>query len=286
MSRWSERERAADRGRRIGFVPTMGCLHEGHLALVRAARRRCDRLVVSIFVNPTQFGPGEDYRTYPRSLARDRRLLRAEGVDVLFAPARAAMYRPGHSTFVDVTGLTGTLCGRHRPGHFRGVATVVAKLFAIVRPHVAVFGRKDAQQALVIERMTRDLDLDVRVVVVPTVREPDGLAMSSRNRRLTAAQRREAPVLYAALEHCRRRVRAGERSVARLRREMIDMIGCVRRARLQYLEFVDAATLRPVRRIEGRVLVAVAAHFGRVRLIDNVLVSGQNRVTRSMNAKE
>jgi pantoate--beta-alanine ligase len=270
MSRWSESARQAGR---IGFVPTMGCLHAGHLALVRAARRRCDKVVVSVFVNPMQFGPSEDFRRYPRTPARDRRLLQAEGVDVLFAPRPGGMYPEGFSTFVEVTGLTDGLCSRWRPGHFRGVTTIVAKLFAVVRPHVAVFGQKDAQQAQAIRRMARDLDLGVRVVVIPTVRESDGLALSSRNRYLSSSERLQAPVLFEALTLCRRQVADGERSVARLRRKMLALIGRAKLARVQYLEFVDADRLEPVRRVDGRVLVALAVHFGGTRLIDNVLLN-------------
>ena len=276
MRRWSDATRP---GERVGFVPTMGSLHEGHLALVRAARRQCDRVVVSIFVNPTQFGPTEDFAGYPREPADDRRLLRQEGVDVVFMPGETVMYPPDFATSVEVTGLTGVMCGRYRPEHFSGVTTVVAKLFAIVRPDRAYFGSKDAQQLIVIRRMARDLDFGVRIVAVPTVREPDGLAMSSRNRYLTPEERAEAPVLYQALRFCRQQVMDGEQSVVRLRRRMLDFIRRNSRARVQYLEFVDAERLEPVRQVQGRVLVAIAAWFGNARLIDNTLISGQNRVT-------
>ncbi|MFO7675061.1 MAG: pantoate--beta-alanine ligase [bacterium] len=275
MRRWSERARVSGR---VGLVPTMGCLHEGHLALVRAARRRCDRLVVSVFVNPLQFGPAEDFHRYPRTPASDLRLLRGEGVDVVFAPAVGEIYPEGHSTFVEVAGLADGLCGRHRPGHFRGVTTVVATLFNVVRPHLAVFGQKDAQQAAIIRRMARDLGFGVRILVVPTVRERDGLAMSSRNRYLTPAERRAAPALFAALELCRQEVAAGERSVVRLRRRMLAALSRECRVRVQYLEFVDPERLAPVRRVEGRVLVALAAFLGKTRLIDNALISGDNAV--------
>ena len=263
--------RLRSRGR-LGFVPTMGCLHEGHLALVRAARRRCASVVVSVFVNPTQFGPGEDLARYPRDFARDRRLLRAEGVDVVFGPDAGEMYRPGHATRVDVERLTRGLCGRYRPGHFRGVATVVAKLLNIVRPDVAVFGQKDAQQAAVIRQMVRDLDFDVRIVVTPTVREPDGLAMSSRNGYLTPEERRQAPVLYRSLLLARGLVRQGERDAGRLRRAVRAAIRRGSDARVQYVELVDTAGLQPVRRVAGDVLLAVAVRFGRTRLIDNIIL--------------
>lgn len=274
MRRWSE---AARRTGRVGLVPTMGSLHEGHLALVRATRRYCDRVVVSIFVNPLQFGPAEDYRRYPRDSARDRKLLSAEGVDVVFMPSPAEMYPEGYVTFVEVAGLGDVLCARHRPGHFRGVTTVVAKLLAIVQPQVAAFGQKDAQQAFAIRRMVRDLGFGIRILVVPTVREPDGLAMSSRNRYLSPAERDEASALFRALDLCRRQAEAGERSVARLRRLMLEHLSRQSRARVQYLEFVDPERLRPVRQVRGTVLVAVAAFLGRTRLIDNVLIRSKNR---------
>ncbi len=271
MRRTAERLRSEGR---VGFVPTMGCLHEGHLSLVRVARRRCDRVVVSVFVNPTQFGPGEDFARYPRDFARDRRLLGAEGVDAVYYPRAEEMYPPDFASHVAVERLTRGLCGRFRPGHFRGVTTVVAKLLNVVNPHVAVFGQKDAQQAFVIRRMVRDLDFGVRVVVAPTVREPDGLAMSSRNAYLTPARRREAPVLYRALRLARRLVREGTRETAPVRRRIRRLIERESSARIQYVETVETAGLRPVRRFEGEVLIALAACFGRTRLIDNTIVRG------------
>ncbi len=268
-------QRLADRLRseaRVGFVPTMGFLHEGHLSLVRVARRRSDAVVVSVFVNPTQFGPDEDLEAYPRDSGRDRRLLGQEGVDVVFSPDAKAMYPDGFATSVQVERLTRGLCGRTRPGHFRGVTTVVAKLLNIVKPNVAVFGQKDAQQALVIRRMVRDLDFDTTIVIAPTVREPDGLAMSSRNSYLTPEQRSQAPVLYRSLRQARRMVRDGERDAARVKLAMRRLIRRESGSRIDYIEVVDTDELHPVRRIRGRVLVAVAVYLGQARLIDNIIL--------------
>ncbi len=267
--------RLADRLRvsgRVGFVPTMGCLHEGHLSLVRIARRNADHVVVSLFVNPMQFGAGEDLARYPRDIARDRRLLRREGVDVLFHPAGSGMYPEGYCTGVEVERLSTGLCGESRPGHFRGVTTVVAKLFNIVRPRVAVFGQKDAQQAFIIRRMVRDLDFDVEIVVGPTVREADGLAMSSRNAFLTPKQREQAPVLYQSLQLARQLVRSGETSAARVRSRMRRLLRTRPGVRVQYVALVDTGELKPVKVVLGEVLIAVAAFLGRTRLIDNVIV--------------
>jgi pantoate--beta-alanine ligase len=257
---------------RIGLVPTMGSLHEGHLALVRFARRHCDSVVVSVFVNPLQFGPTEDFGRYPRDFRRDRALLAAAGVDVVFHPDVKAMYPAGFATSVEVERLSRGLCGRSRPGHFRGVVTVVSKLFNIVRPDVAVFGQKDAQQAFIIRRMARDLGYDLRVFVVPTVREPDGLALSSRNVYLTPAQRSDAPVLHRSLALARRMVRNGERSAARIRAAMRGMIVRESGGRVDYVEIVDTSDLAPVRIVRGEALIALAVFFGRTRLIDNLIV--------------
>jgi pantoate--beta-alanine ligase len=269
MQRLAGRLRCAGR---VGFVPTMGFLHEGHLSLVRTARKRSDAVVVSVFVNPIQFGPGEDLEAYPRDFSRDRRLLRQEGVDVLFCPDAKAMYPDGFATSVQVERLTTGLCGGTRPGHFSGVTTVVAKLFNIVRPNVAVFGQKDAQQALVIRRMARELDFDTRIVIAPTVREPDGLAMSSRNSYLTPEQRSQAPVLYRSLRLARRLVRDGERDASKIKLAVRRMIRRESGSRIDYVEMVDCGELQPVRRIKGRVLVAVAVYLGRARLIDNIIL--------------
>ena len=263
-------ERWRRTGARVGLVPTMGALHAGHLALVAAARRASDRVVVSVFVNPSQFGPREDFSRYPRTPAADARLLRRAGVEALFMPAVAAMDPPGGATVVEVGGpLTRGLCAPFRPGHFRGVATVVARLFAIIRPHAAWFGRKDAQQAAVLGRMVRDLHFGIAVHTVPTVREPDGLARSSRNRLLTPAQRAAAPVLHEALALAAATVRGGARTRGAVLGPARRLLARIPGLRVQYLDLVDAATLAPVSRPAGRLLLAAAIHLGRTRLIDN-----------------
>ena len=256
----------------LGLVPTMGGLHDGHLDLVRIARRRCRRVVVSIFVNQVQFGPGEDFVRYPRDLRRDCRLLESIGADVVFAPGARQMYPAGYATYVDVERLTGHLCGASRPGHFRGVATVVVKLLNVVQPDIAVFGRKDAQQALIIRRMVRDLNVPVRLITVPTRREEDGLAMSSRNVHLAAAERAAAPALHQSLLLARRLVAGGERNPATIRGAMRRYISSRTTGCVDYIEIVDTAELAPVKILEGTVLIALAVQFGKTRLIDNVTV--------------
>jgi pantoate--beta-alanine ligase len=265
--------RAARRaGKRLGFVPTMGALHEGHLSLVRAARASSDVVAASIFVNPAQFGPNEDLAKYPRSFERDRELLEREGVELLFAPAVEEMYPAGAVTWVTVEELSGKLDGRSRPGHFRGVATVVAKLFHVVEPDAAFFGQKDAAQVAIIRRMVRDLNLAVEIVVCPIVREADGLAMSSRNAYLDSRQRQRALVLHRSLLRVQGLAEAGERDAAKLLaagREEFDGENSVR---LDYFEIVDPETLDPVADVSGGALVAVAAFVGSTRLIDNILL--------------
>jgi pantoate--beta-alanine ligase len=264
-------------GRRIGFVPTMGYLHEGHLSLVRLARARADVAVLSLFVNPTQFGPREDLARYPRDFARDSRLCRQAGVDILFCPEASEMYAPDHSVYVEETVLSRPLCGAARPGHFRGVATVVAKLFNIVRPDVAVFGRKDAQQARVIERLVRDLNFPVRIVVAPTVREPDGLAMSSRNAYLSPEDRADAPRIAESLREAGRLYASGQRSAAVMRRAVRAVLARSPRIRVEYVEIVDYDSFRPIREVRGPALLAVAVRMGATRLIDNALLGGAAR---------
>ncbi len=268
MRAWSEERRRE--GRSVGLVPTMGALHEGHLSLIRAAVAENDVAVVSIFVNPTQFGPNEDFAGYPRTFDADRAKAEEAGATVIYAPTAEAMYPPGYATYVEVEGLGEHLCGRSRPGHFRGVATVVAKLFNAVRPHRAYFGRKDAQQCAIIRRMARDLDFGIEIVEMPTVREPDGLALSSRNRYLSEKERREALALHRGLEAGRRALESGERDPARVvaavRRELERADG----VNEDYIELVDAETIRPVDRVAGKVLLAVAARVGNARLIDNI----------------
>ncbi len=270
MRAWSRAQRAA--GRRVGFVPTMGYLHDGHLSLVDAARERCDVVVASIYVNPTQFAPHEDFGVYPRDEAGDLAKLRARGCAVVFAPddlyERGRDGAPPHETWITVEHLSLPLCGQSRPIFFRGVATVVAKLFNIVEPDVAVFGRKDFQQLRVIERMVRDLDVPVEIVPMPIVREADGLAMSSRNVRLSPDERQRAVAIPRALEEAQRRLAEGERDAEALRqgiRERVEAAG----GRVDYVELVDSARLTPLTVVDVPAVLAVAAHFGSVRLIDN-----------------
>ncbi len=281
MQQYAEAARQA--GDRLALVPTMGALHDGHLALVRAAAARADRVVVSIFVNPTQFGPGEDFDRYPRTLDADRDALRSltsggVTVDAVFAPSVAEMYPHGAEdvrTWVRVEGLTETLCGAHRPGHFEGVTTVVAKLFHACRPHVAVFGQKDAQQLVVLRRMTEELLFGIEIVGVPIVREEDGLALSSRNRYLGAAARTQATALHDAVEAARTAIRGGERDPNAAVEAMLRALRHAPDAEVQYAEVVSARTLRPLGVLTPGtdVLAAVAVYFGTTRLIDNAFVS-------------
>ncbi len=270
----SRRRELSRLGRRVALVPTMGALHEGHLSLVAAARERADEVWASVFVNPTQFGPGEDLDRYPRDLQRDRALLEAAGAALLFAPSAREVYPRPPTTTVDLPDLARHLCGAHRPGHFRGVALVVAKLLATVQPEVAVFGAKDWQQAALIRALVADLDIPTEVVVAPTVREADGLAMSSRNAYLTAEQRSAASVLYRALRAAEDAARAGERRGPELERLLAAEVSREPLARLQYAGAVDPDTLAPLREVRGTVLLAVAAMVGATRLIDNLLVEG------------
>jgi pantoate--beta-alanine ligase len=251
----------------------MGALHGGHASLIRAARAETGFVAVSIFVNPTQFGPNEDLGRYPRTWEDDLQLCRREGVDLVFAPTAESVYPPGYHTFVEVHELQDVLCGASRPGHFRGVATVVLKLLNTVQPDVAYFGQKDAQQLRILQQMVRDLDVPVRLRVCPIVREADGLALSSRNRYLDADQRRNATVLYRALEEARRLIEAGERDGAAVRRRMADLVTSTPGAVLDYAAVVDYATLRPLDRLRGEVLLALAVKFGTTRLIDNMLIT-------------
>jgi pantoate--beta-alanine ligase len=255
---------------RTSLVPTMGALHDGHLALVRRARAGSDCVWVSIFVNPTQFGPGEDFTAYPRDPDRDLALLAAEGVDYVFTPSSAEMYPEGAETFVDAGSITNVLEGAARPGHFRGVATVVLKLFNIVRPDSAYFGRKDAQQLVVIRRLVRDLNLDIDIVPVETVREPDGLALSSRNVYLSAAERKAAAVLFQALSLAREMWTRGARDAEAFRKRLREMIEAEPMALVDYVSVADPLSLQELDRIQGPALVSLAVRIGRTRLIDNV----------------
>jgi pantoate--beta-alanine ligase len=259
--------------KRLGLVPTMGALHEGHLSLVRAARAQCDAVAVSIFVNPTQFGPAEDLSKYPRQFARDRRLLEKEGVEILFAPPVEEIYPCGAVTWVLVEGLSEKLDGRSRPGHFRGVTTIVAKLFHIFEPEAAFFGQKDAAQLAVIRRMVEDLNFPVEIVACPIVREADGVAMSSRNTYLNREERSRALVLQRSLQEARQQFNAGERIAAKLIAAAKEVIAREPQVTLDYFEIVDPDTLDPVERISQKMLVAVAAYVGSTRLIDNLVLN-------------
>jgi pantoate--beta-alanine ligase len=259
-------------GKTVGFVPTMGALHAGHLTLVQAARAQCDAVVATIFVNPTQFGPSEDFSKYPRTFEADCELLRAANVDLLFAPDVAEIYPAGATTFVSVEGIEDRLDGQSRPGHFRGVATVVAKLFHIVAPSKAFFGQKDAAQVAILRRMVRDLHFDLEIVVCPIVRETDGLAMSSRNRYLNEDQRQSATVLYRTLTAMQERVEEGEVASSELIDAGLSVLSEEPDAQLDYLRVVDPDTLEDLPDAEGGALLAVAARFGSARLIDNVLI--------------
>ena len=274
ISKMQEESRKANiEGKTIALVPTMGYLHEGHLSLVRAAKKECDVVVVSIFVNPTQFGPGEDFEKYPRDIERDVKLLEKEGVDIVFNPSEEEMYPEGFSTFVEVTGpVTDSLCGRSRPGHFKGVTTVVSKLFDIVEPTKSYFGQKDAQQVAVIKHMVQDLDMPVEVRVMPIVREEDGLAMSSRNTYLSDKEREEALSLYEALRKSQEMVEAGELSADTIKEEVKDILRAEEDIRIDYIEVVDADSMEQLEEVKDNTLVAVAAIVGKTRLIDNVLI--------------
>jgi pantoate--beta-alanine ligase len=258
--------------RSLGLVPTMGALHEGHFSLVRAAQRECSPVVVSIFVNPIQFGPSEDFQKYPRTLDADRAALEKLQVDYVFAPPTEEMYPAGFSTWVNVDGLSDRLEGRARPGHFRGVATVVLKLFEIVQPQFAFFGRKDAQQARIIRQMARDLDLDTAIVVCPIVREKDGLAMSSRNAYLSTTDRRAATVLSRSLERARREITGGETDIVQLIAAVRSVVDTEPGVALEYAEIVDADTLEPAMTLRKTCYIVLAARVGNTRLIDNALI--------------
>ena len=258
--------------RPIGFVPTMGYLHDGHISLVQMAKGECASAVASIFVNPTQFGPNEDLAKYPRDLPRDLSLLEAAGVDLVWTPTPEVMYPPGFQTWVEVEGLTKGLEGALRPGHFRGLATIVAKLFNAVGPDKAYFGQKDAQQAAVIRRMTKDLNFPIEIVVCPTLREVDGLAMSSRNMYLNAQERQAATVLYRALSAAKSAYRSGERDAETLRHIMREVINTEPLARLQYVSCADFDTLEEVDAITGKTLLSMAVYLGKTRLIDNFVI--------------
>lgn len=271
MQKWCLEQKLL--GKKIGLVPTMGYLHEGHLALVKEAVKTCDIVVVSIFVNPMQFGKGEDFEEYPRDLTRDLALLQKENIQAVFAPLARDMYPAGYSSNVEVTGeVTSTLCGRSRPGHFKGVTTVVSKLFNICQPDLAFFGQKDVQQVIVIEKMVRDLNFPIEIIRVPIVRESDGLAMSSRNVYLDPDQRKQSLILSKALNLAKELIENGERDTAKLKVQMENLINSEKDAVIDYIELVDDEDLSDLTMIEDRVLIALAVKFGSIRLIDNLLV--------------
>lgn len=258
-------------GSSIGFVPTMGALHQGHLSLISKAREKCDKVIVSIYVNPTQFGPKEDLSAYPRPLQDDLSKCRQAGVDCVFTPSNSEIYQTNHSTYVDELSLANRLCGLKRPGHFRGVTTIVLKLFNIVQPDIAVFGRKDAQQARVIQKMVKDLNVPVEIILSDTVREPDGLAMSSRNVYLSPSERKQAASIYKALSSSDVLIRSGVNTPEALRTGMADIMNqSAPDLALEYLEILDSASLDPVNQLSGNILIAVAARIGSTRLIDNI----------------
>lgn len=261
-------------GATLGFVPTMGYLHEGHLSLMRQAKAACDVVVASIFVNPIQFGLGEDYETYPRDLSRDAAVAEGAGVDAIFAPSVQEMYSPDFSSYVEVTDITSRLCGSSRPGHFRGVTTVVNKLFNIVQPDQAFFGQKDAQQVVVIKQMVKDLNMNVKVITGPIIREADGLAMSSRNVYLTEEERKAALVLSRSLRDVRQRLLAGERDAGQLRAFLVARIAAEPLADIDYISICEASTLQEVDMVIGSILIALAVRFGKTRLIDNMVWEG------------
>ena len=260
-------------GKSIGFVPTMGYLHDGHMSLMKAARSHTDTVVLSIFVNPLQFAPSEDFDKYPRDLPRDEDMARRAGVDIIFYPKKEEMYPEGYCTYVEVNGLTEGLCGASRPGHFKGVTTVVAKLFSIVRPDMAYFGQKDAQQAIVLKRMVDDLNMGIDVKILPIVREKDGLAMSSRNVYLLAQERKDAVVLYESLKKAEEAVKQGERDPKAIVKAVSEMIRKKPSARIDYIAVVDTKNLRELKTISGEALVALAVFIGSTRLIDNIILT-------------
>jgi pantoate--beta-alanine ligase len=274
MQAWSEAARR--RGETIAFVPTMGFLHEGHLTLMRDGRRHATRLASSLFVNPTQFGPNEDFSLYPRNFDGDCAMMRMVPVDVLFTPEPEVMFPAGSQTWVEATEVTRGLCGDHRPGHFRGVTTIVAKLFNIVKPHCALFGEKDFQQLRAIERMVQDLNFDLTIIPVPTVRESDGLAMSSRNAYLSPDERRKALALSCALRAAGAAVKAGARNPYELVRTARRLLESTPGVEIEYVEAVDATTLQPLATLDRPVVVAIAARVGKTRLIDNMVFSPRN----------
>ena len=273
MQAWADHYRGE--GKTIGFVPTMGYLHEGHMNLIKEARRTTDIVVVSIFVNPAQFGKGEDYKQYPRDLKGDRQKVERVGANILYVPSVADMYPKGYLTYVNVEEITRTMCGASRPGHFKGVATVVTKLFNTVKPHKAFFGQKDYQQSIVIKRIVRDLNMDVEIIVLPTMREPDDLAMSSRNSYLNKEERKAARILYRSLKKAEEMIKEGESSAKKIYDGMKRMIASEPLAKIEYITIADPETLKPLKEVREKTLIALAVWIGKTRLIDNIIVGNK-----------
>ena len=261
-----------EKGKTTGLIPTMGALHRGHLSLIRQARKDNDVTVVSIFVNPKQFGPKEDFKKYPRNLKQDVEFCKKEGVDLIFSPRSGGMYQKNYKTYVNVEGLSDCLCGKFRPGHFKGVATVVNKLLNIVNPYIAYFGQKDAQQSIIIKKMVEDLNMPVKIKVMPTIREADGLAKSSRNAYLNQNDRKDAAVLFQALMTAKKLINQGNLESSSIIQKMRQRISKKKSAKIQYIEIVDQENLKPLDKIKGKVLIALAVCIGKTRLIDNIIV--------------
>ena len=259
----------------VGFVPTMGCLHEGHLSLIRKAKAENDLVAVSIFVNPAQFGPGEDFKRYPRNFKRDKVLARSAGADIIFYPQAKEIYPDNYKSFVEVLDITKRLCGESRPGHFRGVTTIVANLFNIIQPDKAYFGQKDAQQAIVIKRMVKDLNMNVKIKVLPIVRERDGLAMSSRNVYLSDKERKAAPVLFQSLKIARNMIKNGLYKSTAIRTKIRNIISSKKFVHIDYISIVDTESLKEVKVVKKKALIALATYIGKTRLIDNIIVGGK-----------
>ena len=275
-------------GKKIGFVPTMGCLHQGHLSLIKQARAGADVVIISIFVNPAQFGPDEDYLAYPRDVKEDERKAEKAGVDVIFAPRAQEIYPKNYLTYVNIERISRVLCGKDRPGHFKGVATICLKLFNIIRPDLALFGQKDAQQAIIIKKMVKDLNLDIEIRVLPIVREKDGLAMSSRNKYLNPGQRKDALVLYRALTEAGDMIKNGEKDPAVVTKHIKQVITEVD-SKIDYISIVDSRQLNTLKVISGEVLIALAVRIGRARLIDNIIIntiSIENRRQKTEDRKQ
>ncbi|UCD15055.1 MAG: pantoate--beta-alanine ligase [Candidatus Omnitrophota bacterium] len=264
---------AKRRNKLVGFVPTMGALHAGHMSLVKRAKKECSFVVVSIFLNPTQFGPGQDLRRYPKCFAKDTHLLRRAGIDLLFYPRQEAMYQRNHSVYVQEDSLSKGLCGKFRPGHFRGVCTVVGKLFNIVEPDIAYFGQKDYQQALILKRLVRDLNFSLKIKILPIIREKDKLALSSRNSYLSPGERTDALSLYSSLREAKSLIKKGERNPRKIINEMKRIILSKKGVKIEYIKIVDAQNLKELDKIRAPVLIALAVYIGKTRLIDNVIIN-------------